>query len=101
MPHGNAFIACGSMVLPSSYISMLRSTSATSRCKQDKIPLLRPQPIVAGRGVPLWRRLEVPWILGDQVRPDRVLVDLEAQPWRLRHGDVAALDDRPSHAADR
>src|SRR4051794_2543533 len=77
------------------------SPSLRLRVRYGGVPPLRPQPIMACHSIPLRRRLEEALILGDEVRFDRVRVDLEAQAWPLGHRDVAALDDRPGNAGDR
>src|SRR4051812_19719699 len=56
---------------------------------------------MARHSIPLRRWLEKALILGDEMRLDRVLVDLEAEARPLGHRDVAALDDWPGHASDR
>ena len=74
-----------------SQVSCLRSQTGSG---------LRPQSIRAPIAIPLRCRLEEAAILGDEMLSDRVLVDLEAQPWAFRHRDVATLDDRLRHAVD-
>src|SRR3954454_13909578 len=57
-------------------------------------PGSRPEAVVAACAIPFRRRLEEPGIPGDQVFPNDVEVEVEAEARCLRDGDEAILDER-------